>query len=282
MRLCLVICFCIALASMLGCTGQPSEQTNQTDQPSMKRESISTMSDSVRIISLRTPMQIPALLRTTDALYNKQVLFPIQLNEKAFYQSTVLFGMYMVDLAYVGAFNDQQAALEYFTHCKRLGDDLGLGYQIESGITERLEQNISRPDSLGRLIMELYTLGHEYFKENEKEGLGLLMIMGCYFEGLHLVYTEAKENDLILFLNLMNQHKNYSENLIYALDGFEIPLEIETEYQMLVKSNELFKNLDAPSAYSVKVAPARANQLNVEILRELEQLTKDFRESMKI
>ena len=37
-----------------------------------------------------------------------------------------------------------------------IGDDLGLGVRITEKFVDRFERNVSRPDSLGRIVLEMY------------------------------------------------------------------------------------------------------------------------------
>lgn len=275
----IALLLCLGIA---GCTGQKSDVQQTTNDDTMKREWPMVPSDSVRIITLPTPMQIPALLRNTRANYNRDILLSIDQNEKSFFKSNLLFGTYMIDMAYAGSFGDQQTALAYFDRCKNLGDDMGLGMTLDTRFTERFLENLSRPDSLGENILELYDKGHFYFKENGKEGVGLLMIMGCLFEGLHLGFAQARDHDLILFLHILSQQKQYTENLIYALDGFEIPSEVQYEYEQLVKLDQLFMKLNPPSAYELKTGKVLATEINESILVEIETIVDGFRESISV
>lgn len=268
--------------TLSGCGDSNKEDESGATTEEMKRDWPLVPTDSVRIISLPTPMQVPALLRNTRATYNKEILFPIEHTDRSFFKSNVLFGTYLIDMAYTGSFGDQQATMEYFTTCKILGDNMGLGMTMDRDFADRFTENIAKPDSLGRTILELYELGHHYFRDQDKEGIGLLMLMGCLFEGLHLGFAQAREHDLILFIHILSQQKQYTENLIYALDGYEIPAELQYEYEQLVKLDQLFMKLNPPSAYELKTGQVLATEINEVVLSEIETVVKDFRASIAI
>jgi hypothetical protein len=269
-------------ATLCSCGDSQEDSKAGKTEEEMKRDWPLVPTDSVRIITLPTPMQVPALLRNTRATYNKEILFPIEHTDRSFFQSNVLFGTYLIDMAYTGSFGDQQATMEYFTTCKLLGDNMGLGMTMDQDFADRFTKNITKPDSLGRTILELYELGHHYFRDQDKEGIGLLMIMGCLFEGLHLGFAQAREHDLILFIHILSQQKQYTENLIYALDGYEIPSELQYEYDQLVKLDQLFMKLNPPSAYELKTGQVLATEINEVILSEIETVVQDFRASIAI
>lgn len=280
-HLCLYL---VSISIFLGCDNakKDKERTDSISTVSMNSEDFNASTDSVQIISLPAPMQIPSVLKNTTTVYDKGILFPSNLTDKSFFKSTILFGMYMVDLAYVGVFNDQQSAHLYFRNCKRIGDNLGLGYEFDNRFQDRFKANVSRPDSIGDLIMQMYGVGHQYFRNNDKEGIGLLMIMGCYFEGLHLAMEGAKDKDLVLYLHLLNLHQVYAENLLMALEHFEIPVEIKPEYNMLVEVYEILIQVNAPTAFDVKSGRATINQVDLEALEQVQKVTQNFRQSMEV
>lgn len=282
MRFLVLIPIFLMALTFASCKGDTPDKKEGAQTDSMKRERPIIQSDSARIISLPTPMQIPALLRNTHAIYNKELILPIISEDKPFFKSNVLFGMYMIDLAYSASYEDHQTTLKYFSKCKQLGDDMGLGLTVETKLANRFEHNIERPDSLGRIILEMYKIGHSYFNENDKEGVGLVMIMGCLMEGLHLGFEQARQHDLVLFLHILSQHKQYTSNLIYALDGYEIPSEIQHEYDLLLKLESMFELLNPPSAYELKTNQATSMDINEEMILEMSSLVEEFRRSIAI
>lgn len=246
------------------------------------KEQAASNSDSSRIITLPTPMQIPALLRNTKAQYDRDMLMPIERAEKSFFKSNLLFGIYMLDLAYASSFSDRQTTRDYFKKCRSLSDDMGIGAQMDQALMQRFESNLDQPDSLGRIILEMYDKGHFYFHQQEREGVGLLMIMGCFFEGMHFTFSQARDHDLILFVHLLNQQLQYADNLLYVLEGYEIPDEVQAEYSNLVRMNALLHELAPPSVYDLKTGNATISDLEVEKLEQLDALIKSVRESVLI
>lgn len=272
--------FCFVLLASCNTSGTDRAQKKESD--SLKSLPSVPQSDTSRIITLPTPMQIPALLRNMRAHYQKDILLPIENAERPFFKSSVLFGMYMSDLAYASAFSDHQAARAYFKKCWELGDGMGLGGKMDKRLVRRFENNLGKPDSLGRIILEMYDHGHYYLQSQDKAGIGLLMIMGCYFEGLHMTFTQAREHDLILFAHILNQQKQYADNLLYALRSYEIPAEVQTEYEMLNQVGELFESMNPPTVYDLKTGNASISDLDSKTLDQLQNIVLQFRQSVLI
>lgn len=272
----------VSILLIVGCQSATDSSNDDQKDQTMKREAIEVKADSARIITLPTPMQIPALLRNTKAQYNRDMLLPIVRSEKAFFKSNLLFGIYMLDLAYASSFSDRQASREYFKKCKSLSDDMGIGAQIEEQLVQRFERNLEHPDSLGRIILEMYDMGHLYFQQHEREGVGLIMIMGCYFEGMHFTFEQAKDHDLFLFVHLLNQQLQYADNLIYALEEYEIPEEVTTEYNTLIEVYRTLKEIDPPSVYDLRTGSATISDIEKDKLEHLQRLVAEFRQSVVI
>lgn len=238
--------------------------------------------DSARLITLPTPMQIPALLRNVRAPYNQKAVLPIKNQQRSFFKASVLFGMHMVDLAYSGSYGDRQTALNKFTYCRQLADDMRIRTEAHQAFYNRFERNTDRPDSLGRIILEFYDAGHRAAQLGESEGVGLVIIMGCLFEGLHMAFEQARKHDLLLFYHLLNQQKLYAANLIYSFERYEIPLEISREHELLIESYELLKALQIPSIYDFKNGKAEIRNVNPELLKQLEDACSQFRETAQM
>ncbi|NQV51903.1 MAG: hypothetical protein HQ500_01905 [Flavobacteriales bacterium] len=267
---------------LLGCDGE--NRTNQTDNNTNGASEVieARNTRTARVVTLPTPMQIPALLKNTKATYSASSLLPIISDDKSYYQSGVLFGMYMLDLAYSGSFTHQQASRNYFRVCKRLGDDLGLGVKITEKYVDRFERNVSRPDSLGRIVLEMYDVGHKVLIDQNKEGLGFLMVLGCYMEGMNLIMTQARDHDLILFVHLLHQQKNYGNNLLSMLDQYEIPSDIRSEYEAFLHVVSALNATDIPSVYELKSGKRTIAGMQEENLDVIKENLESFRKSILI
>jgi len=273
----------VLLSSLTLSCSESSTKSEHTDSNKDTLENPSSDgTEEYRMITLPTPMQIPALLRNTRTNYSKSVMFPIIKEEKSYFTSSVLMGMYLMDLAYASVNNDHQTARIYFDECRRLGSDIGLGIKLNERLVERFDENIERPDSLGIIILEMYDMGHAYFIEQGKDGLGLLLVMGWYGEGMNLVFKKARGNDLLLFLHLIQQQRQYAENLVYGLNQFEIPEELEDEYAIIVKINDTFNSMSIPTIYQLRTGQRNVSEIDQDKLRELEALVEEFRNSISV
>lgn len=278
----ITIAHIIIVGFLWSCSQQGSESKSAQKRNGDSTASGSSAVEQQRMITLPTPMQIPALLKNTDATYNPDLLLPITTDAKPYFRSGVLFGMYMLDMAYSGSYSHQQVSMNYMQACKRIGDELGLGMKISEAHVERFRNNLNKPDSLGRIILHMYDIGHKVLIEQNKEGLGFLMALGCYIEGLHLVMEQAREHDLILYLHLLQQQKGFAQNLVIALDDYEIPGEIATEHNQFMQINNAFMALEIPTVYELKTGKKTVAGIDKKQIEKIRSAIAEFRNSMLI
>lgn len=274
--------FLMAILIFSGCAGESGSESEDSSNPKQQQGNTEVLDNTARVLTLPTPMQIPALLKNTKVAYDATHLLPIVNSQKSYYKSGILFGMYMLDLGYSSSFSHQQASLNCFKVCKQIADDLGLGVKITQGHVNRFNNNLSKPDSLGRIILDMYDLGHKVLIDQEKEGLGFLMVMGCYMEGLNIVLEQAQEQDLILFVHLLNQQKHYGNNLESVLKGYEMPLEIQAEYDSFKVVLNTLNKIDLPSVYELKSGRKTIVGMKQEDISLISQSVSDFRKSILI
>lgn len=175
-------------------------------------------SNETRIYTLPTPLQIASLLKVHDFQFSDELLLPLKRPPE--YSTSFLralnLGIYTIDLGYVTVYENYGRSAIYAESVKKLMDDLGIeGIASESMIT-RYENNINNKDSLCTIILESYESAHRHFQNSGREGIGLLILTGCYIEGLYLSvnYGACKDPSAA---NMMGQQKISLDNLIELL-----------------------------------------------------------------
>lgn len=269
------------LAYFFGCSGPTDSSSNNgstlENQDTSRRN---TRNDSVQVLTLPTPMQIPALLRNSNIVYSPDLMLPLTNRELTFFKSGIVFGAYIMDMAYASSYSHQQASLDYFEACKNISNDLGLGVTMPESLQRRFKKNINAPDSLGRMILKLYDNGHKLLMQQDKDGIGLLMIMGCYMEGVHFNLNLVRSNDLLLFVHLLNQNKQYAQNLEFMLNQYEIPSEVKAPFEHFIAIHETLNGMDIPTIYDIKSGQKSISSIQPEDIGKLKLEVQNFRSSI--
>ena len=101
-------------------------------------------------------------------------------------------------------------------------------------------------------------------------------------EGLNIVLDQAQDHDLILFVHLLNQQKNYGNNLKSVLNGYEIPLEIQQEVKDFNTVLNTLNKIDLPSVYELKSGSKTIVGIKREDITLIKQSVSSFRKSILI
>lgn len=78
-----------------GCSG-PSDSSKNNGNPIENQDTSrrNSRTDSVQVLTLPTPMQIPALLRNSNIVYSPDLMLPLTNRELTFFKSGIVFGIY--------------------------------------------------------------------------------------------------------------------------------------------------------------------------------------------
>ncbi len=153
------------------------------------------------INQIPTPLELSALLRESGARYNKNYLNDPEnysLYNSSFDRALNL-GVYGADLGYSNLYQENQQSILYVGAIKELVDELRIDQFFNFETIERLAEKQDL-DSLLLLTTQNFNEVNDYFQEQQRSGLSVLMIVGGWIEALHIanqVYTQTPENEAL-------------------------------------------------------------------------------------
>ncbi len=193
-----------------------------------------------------SPVETVSLLKKAGAEYKGEILNPAENVSK--YQTTrskaINLGIYGTDINYASMFDQTQETMFYVKCAKTLANDLGVMNAFDKETLDRIEGNIENRDSMVQIMSDTYFEADAYLKENERQNISALVIVGGWLEGLHIAVNIAKQkpgneklikriseqkyslNNLVLLVN--SYEKN--EDIKYILDDL---MQIKSEYDKL-------------------------------------------------
>lgn len=186
--------------------------------------------------SLPSPIETAMLMKRAGAKFNKDFLNPIDnLSKYATSKSKALnVGVFGADLSFASMFDQSQATLKYLSASKKLADELGILNAIDKSIVIRMERNINNRDSLMVIISESFMNSNSYLKENNREEVATIILVGGWVEGLYIATRIAKSTtsnkeiidriidqrlSLNTIISLLEQFKN-DENVASLIPDF--------------------------------------------------------------
>ena len=246
-------------------------------------DSLGLDSGDAKIFLLPAPLQVVSALNVQKIPYKPELIsdIPQDLEGNKEYQIALNLGVTTIDLGYSTVYGDYQMGINYATKVKELMDLLGIRSALQSAMIKRFENNANNVDSLSSIILQAYSASHEHFQLNEREGIGLLILTGCFIEGLYLAtgVDQALSNRQIH--GLIALHKEYSANILLLLHYYRSSDDVES---LLVKLRALSLELENLN-YKYNSTTGKATldmQIREEKLDAIKASILDIRNSIRI
>lgn len=207
--------------------------------------SISTDAFEV-IYSLNLPTDIARLFEETGTGFNPDLLLP--LDRIPFYENTdqmaLLIGALGVDLSYCKLFERVLESADNYKHVELLADKLDLPRDIFEKSSSDLEQYINKPDSLTKLIDQVYSDMDFYFKENDQESLASLSLFGGWLEAMYIGVRIYQDKSILEMGDRILQQKYALNNLTGLLANYQESLMVRRYMHPLNKLKNAYEQVD--------------------------------------
>ena len=219
--------FSALIAISLASCGKPSSENDKNSTEF--EEGDGSLSNQIEGLmdNMPSPSEIPYLLQATGAEFNESLLNP---KAKADQYSSrtdkaaLNLGVYAADIGYLASYDKAQEAIDYLEAAKNLADGLGVIGSFDMEVLQQFEANISKKDSLTRLLDRTIKKTELFLKDDNRNKLSALVITGSFIEGLYistglvksypkdLLPTDAKNLVLTPLIQvILNQKKSVSE-----------------------------------------------------------------------
>jgi hypothetical protein len=224
----------VMFAGLMACGPSKDKKGEGSDEFSEAEKSLKDQITDV-VYNLPSPTEIPYLLAATGAEFNASLI-----NDKKFAakygaeteKAALNLGVYTADIGYLTSYEKTQDAIDYITTCKTLADNLGVMRSFDAEVMKRFEANVSNKDSLAALLNQSLKTADKYLKDDSRNKLAVLIVVGSFVEGLYistgLVKTYPKDlapadRNLILtpLMRIILKQKESVGELIKALKSVD-------------------------------------------------------------
>jgi hypothetical protein len=182
--------------------------------------------------SLPSPLETAMLIKRSGAQYDEEILNPIAnvTNYNTNLKMALNLGIYSADLSYTSLFDQTQSAIQYMGCAKKLAEGLSILDAIDETTIKKLEDNMNNRDAVMEIISETFMNSNAYLKENDRQALSVMVLVGGWVEGLYLatkLTSGSMDNNkrlieriiyqklsLITVMNLLEAHSN-NEDIQY-------------------------------------------------------------------
>jgi hypothetical protein len=276
-----------------GCAGDCSRQQREKEFTiDLSEDSIEDLIRVKQIFySLPSPLETAMLLKSSGAVYNKELLNPVE-NVSLYMTGRSMalnLGIYTTNLSYASLFDQTQTCIDYMDATRRLADNLGILDAIDSYTIERLEENINNREVILDIVSETFMNSSSFLQENNREPVAAMMLTGGWVEGLYLALAQIDENNLennrlvkmitdkklsleiVMLMLENNRHNNDVADLIADMEKIE---KIFREMDVLSSTVEVTQGGDETVAV---LKSATESNINKELFSRLKSAVTDLR-----
>jgi len=290
-----IVLICLLVGALvLGCNKTSRVKTEDNQQAHFDENVISFNPESyeaeeIVFYNLFSPVDLTYLVAKDMSYYNSSLLNPLNniSNYNESVKSALNLGVYGADLSYLWLFNQSQQAQSYLYAIQSLSDQLGIPRDFVDFTLANAENHSQELDTLINIARESYYTADNYLKENGKEDLASLILVGGWIETMYIAVNMYNRPDPNIVSKIAAQ--KFSVNSLYKLLQVSHENLSVTEYLLLIKKmNNLYDELQInfpPESlvidtmkHRILVAQNALINLDQQQLDDIKNLTRQIRE----
>ncbi|MCG8697029.1 MAG: hypothetical protein MI922_03160 [Bacteroidales bacterium] len=180
--------FFLSIALFSCKSGQQKESKEVDLEQLVSEEEIFNDIDNAKKIfySLPSPLETAMLLKSAGADYDEDLLNSLG-NVSNYTTSKAMalnLGIYTTDLSFASLFDQTQTAIKYMTAARSMAEGLDVSDAIDNQTIQDLQDNLNNRDVVMDIISETFLNSSAYLKENEREDVAAIVLVGGWIEGL--------------------------------------------------------------------------------------------------
>ena len=219
-------CFVFLIAGIFGtisCNQTTVKQVNP-EIVDMKFDTTSSivLKFSNSLFSIPSPHEATMFVKNNGVKFDKKLLNEVDNvnNYTTSFKKALNLGLYGTNLGYLNVYEQIPECFKYFSAIKKLAFDLGVYDSFDDKIVASIENNLGNKDSLMYYISKIYLDANNYLNQNQRNGIGALIITGGWIESMHILTQSTIETENYEIRNRIGEQKHPLDNLIDLLSPF--------------------------------------------------------------
>jgi len=201
------------------------EETTKESKEQIEARSEAKVDQIKKIFySLPSPIELTYLFKKEGINYQADKLHSIAArnNYNVTIKKALNLGVYGADLSYAGLFGNHEDAIEYYTTCQILAEDIGIGQTFQKEFISRIESNADNRDTLLQVISDFFLDNDAYLKDHRQQHISTYILIGGWIEGMYLgTQMEVKESDSKGIRTIIAGQKHSLISLLVLLNSIE-------------------------------------------------------------
>jgi len=148
--------------------------------------------------SLPSPLETAMLIKSAGAEYDEELLNSLE-NASKYNTNKGLalnLGIYTTDLSFASLFDQTQTSINYMEAARRMAEGLDISDAIDNETMTRLQNNLQNRDVVMDIISETFLNSSSYLKENERQDIAAIVLVGGWIEGLYIATKLVGDSDI--------------------------------------------------------------------------------------
>ncbi len=197
----------VLLLSMISCqSGQKKADKEATIDDFLAEDVIFDDINKAKKIfySLPSPLETAMIIKSAGAKYDQEILNSLDNVEKYNTNRSMALnlGIYTTDLSFASLFEQTQTSIDYMTAARVMAEGLDITDAINAETMKKLEENLNNREVVMDIISETFLNSSSYLKENERQDVAAIVLVGGWIEGLYLASQltanqPVKDNKLV-------------------------------------------------------------------------------------
>lgn len=267
----------MVLSLAAGCRSESGKNAGTLEDIQVDEAIFDDISTAKKIFySLPSPLETAKIIQLAGAKYDEQLLNPVSGADRYTTNRSMALnlGIYSTDMSFASLFDQTQTTITYMDAAKKMADGLGILDAIDENTIQRLEENINNREVIMDIISETFMSSSSYLKENDRDGVATIVLVGGWVEGLYIATQLVAGKPLQgnkLAERLLEQKLSFEilEKLLAQNAGDSDVIKVSKELEPLRAA------FDKVQVKSTEVSPEKDQNSNVTLLKSKTEYTVD-------
>jgi hypothetical protein len=230
--------------------------------------------------SLPSPLETAMLIKSAGADYDEELLNSLDNVDRYTTNMSMALnlGIYTTDLSFASLFDQTQTSINYMEAAKKMAEGLDITDAINNETIKRLEQNLNNRDIIMDIISETFLNSSSYLKENDRQAVAAIVLVGGWIEGLYIATQlvgekPIEDNKLVDRISEQKLSFNIVQRMLEENRKDESGEEDEDIVDLMVQLQELKKSFDKVKVETSEIKIEPNNETNVTTLKSQSKIT---------
>lgn len=175
-----------------------------------------------QVFVIPSPIQTADLISKSQAPFDSELLNPTENASKYSdnFKKALNMGIYGADLGYLAVYNMTDKTTSYLKSVRGLANEIGLGNAFNDELANKISESLGDEGKMLELVSEAYKTADDYLKENKKDDVASLVIVGGWLESLHFACGAAEATGNQLLVERIADQKNVLKTILAMLKQY--------------------------------------------------------------